>query len=339
MKEFTKIAVLGGGSWGLAFAVHLHRCGLHAGIWEFNPEDAKLIYEKREHPDKLPGISIPREIEVSDDIARIAADAELIVLAIPSHAVREVSRQLPPILDKQQIILNLAKGLEVETLTRMSEVILAELGDEYEKTVMTLSGPSHAEEVSKQIPTTVTIAGNDEENLKSVQEAITSDYFRVYTNTDLVGVELAGSLKNIIAIAAGICDGLEFGDNTKGALLTRGLTEITRLGLAMGASQDTFAGLSGLGDLITTCLSRHSRNRYVGEQIGRGKTLSKVLSQMKMVAEGVNTTNAAYRLSRKYGVEMPITDQMYAILFEEKAPLKAVNDLMSRDPKPEKIDE
>ncbi len=339
MRKLTKIAVLGGGSWGLAFALHLHRCGYNLGIWEFNSDDAKLIDEKREHPDKLPGISIPREIEVSDDIAQIAEDAEMIVLAVPSHAVREVSRHYAPFRDKQTFILNLAKGLEVDTLMRMSEVIPAEIGDEYSNMVMTLSGPSHAEEVSKQIPTTVTVAGNDEGNLKAVQEAITSDYFRIYTNTDIVGVELAGSLKNIIAIAAGICDGLEFGDNTKGALLTRGLTEITRLGLAMGASHETFAGLSGLGDLITTCLSRHSRNRYVGEQIGRGKTLGEVLSQMKMVAEGINTTNAAYRLSRKHGVEMPITNQMYAILFEEKAPLKAVNDLMSRDPKSEKIDE
>jgi len=256
-------------------------------------------------------------------------------MAIPSHTVRQVVRSLRGDLNREVLIINLAKGLEIDTLMRMSQVIIEELGDEFRNNVMTLSGPSHAEEVSRQIPTTVTVAGDSIENLEYVQRLFTSNYFRLYTNTDLVGVELAGSLKNIIAIAAGICDGLGYGDNTKGALLTRGLAEITRLGLAMGAVPDTFAGLAGLGDLITTCLSRHSRNRFVGEQIGLGKNLEQVLHEMTMVAEGVRTTQAAYKLANMYQVEMPITIEMYSILFGGKSPREAVNDLMTRIPKPE----
>ncbi|PJA27819.1 MAG: NAD(P)H-dependent glycerol-3-phosphate dehydrogenase [candidate division Zixibacteria bacterium CG_4_9_14_3_um_filter_46_8] len=335
ISDDLKIAVLGGGSWGIAFSVHLCICGHKVRIWEFNKADAALLAGTRQHQGKLPGIIIPREIRIENDLHSVLDGVRIIAMAIPSHTVRQVVRSLRGDLNREVLIINLAKGLETDTLMRMSQVIIEELGDEFRNNVMTLSGPSHAEEVSRQIPTTVTVAGDSIENLEYVQRLFTSNYFRLYTNTDLVGVELAGSLKNIIAIAAGICDGLGYGDNTKGALLTRGLAEITRLGLAMGAVPDTFAGLAGLGDLITTCLSRHSRNRFVGEQIGLGKNLEQVLHEMTMVAEGVRTTQAAYKLANMYQVEMPITIEMYSILFGGKSPREAVNDLMTRIPKPE----
>ena len=334
-EQHSRIAVLGGGSWGIAVAVHLFNCGHDVGIWEFNAEDAAKLIDEREHGDKLPGIKIPYEIFISNELSEIIKGAEVIALALPSHTVRSVCIALAPKLDHKPLILNLAKGIESNSLKRMSEVIIEELGEDFKNMVMTLSGPSHAEEVSRMIPTTVTVAGNDISNLEYVQSIFSSQYFRVYTNTDPVGVELAGSLKNVVAIAAGICDGLGFGDNTKGALLTRGLAEMKRLGIKMGAQPETFAGLAGLGDLITTCLSRHSRNRHVGEQLGRGKKLNEILGEMIMVAEGVNTTKAAVKLAERHEVEMPIALEVYRILYEDKSPREAVNNLMTRLPKPE----
>jgi glycerol-3-phosphate dehydrogenase (NAD(P)+) len=233
------------------------------------------------------------------------------------------------------VIVSAIKGIENETHKRMSEILREELPSAVEHRIATLSGPSHAEEVSRDIPTSVVAASDGQGVAEYVQDIFMSPRFRVYTNLDMIGVELAGALKNIIAIAAGICDGLGFGDNTKGALLTRGLTEITRLGVAMGASVHTFSGLAGIGDLITTCMSRHSRNRYVGMEIGKGKSLTRIQEEMVMVAEGVMTTKAGYSLSTAQGIEMPITNEVYAVLFENKDPAQAVEDLMTRTAKAE----
>jgi glycerol-3-phosphate dehydrogenase (NAD(P)+) len=233
------------------------------------------------------------------------------------------------------IIVNLAKGIENDTLCRMSEVLKEELPSNLHDKIVTLSGPSHAEEVSRKIPTTVVVAGFQEGIAKKIQQTFMNPYFRVYTNSDIIGVELGGSLKNVIAIASGICDGMGLGDNSRGALITRGLAEITRLGEKLGAKRETFAGLSGLGDLVTTCISKYSRNRFVGEQIGKGKTLDQILKEMTMVAEGIKTTKSAYHLSIRYKVEMPITEQVYRVLFEDKQPQQAIAELMTRDPKSE----
>jgi glycerol-3-phosphate dehydrogenase (NAD(P)+) len=331
----SKISILGAGSWGIALAVMLNSSGHKIILWEFNDQDMVKLREQREHKEKLPGIMIPQEVEITDDLAEAAQDSEMVLLALPSHTVREVTKKMVSVDLNNPTIVNLAKGIENDTLCRMSEVLTGELPESLHRKITTLSGPSHAEEVSKKIPTTVVVAGFDQNILKRVQEVFMNPYFRVYTNSDLIGVELGGSLKNIIAIASGICDGLNLGENTKGALLTRGLAEMIRLGEKLGARAQTFAGLSGMGDLITTCFSRYSRNRYVGERIGKGKKLDEVLAKMVMVAEGVKTTISAYQLSQKYNVEMPITKEVYQVLFKGKEPLKGVYDLMTRDPKSE----
>jgi glycerol-3-phosphate dehydrogenase (NAD(P)+) len=331
----SKISILGAGSWGIALAVMLNSSGHKIILWEFNDQDMVKLKKQREHKEKLPGIMIPQEVEITDDLSEATQDSEMILLALPSHTVREVAKKMVSVDLNTPIIVNLAKGIENDTLCRTSEVLTGELPESLHRKIATLSGPSHAEEVSKKIPTTVVVAGFDQNILKKVQEVFMNPYFRVYTNSDLIGVELGGSLKNIIAIASGICDGLNLGENTKGALLTRGLAEMIRLGEKLGARAQTFAGLSGMGDLITTCFSRYSRNRYVGEEIGKGKKLDEVLAKMVMVAEGVKTTISAYQLSQKYNVEMPITKEVYQVLFEGKEPLNGVYDLMTRDPKSE----
>lgn len=327
------IAVLGAGGWGTSLAILLHDNGHDVHLWEFFPERAQELQRARENVLFLPGVPIPRKIAITTDIKEALNEASLIVFALPSHLIRTLAKQVAPRLTGQAIAVNVAKGLEKETLKRMSQVLQEEFPRGTQ--IATLSGPSHAEEVSRDIPTAVVVASPHESLNRQVQMAFMSTHFRVYTNDDIVGVELAGSLKNVVAIAAGICDGLNYGDNTKGALLTRGLAEISRLGVVMGARARTFAGLSGMGDLITTCMSKHSRNRYVGEQIGRGKKLSQILSSMEMVAEGVNTTQSARLLAKDKGVEMPITEQVYQVLFENKAPRQAVNDLMNRVAKAE----
>jgi glycerol-3-phosphate dehydrogenase (NAD(P)+) len=259
----------------------------------------------------------------------------MLVLALPSHTVRGVARKIAELNLADSPIVNLAKGIENETLCRVSEILKEELPSRLHERIATLSGPSHAEEVAGKIPTTVVVAGFQKEITERIQHTFMNPYFRVYTNSDIIGVELGGSLKNVIAIAAGICDGMGLGDNSRGALITRGLAEMVRLGEKMGAKRETFAGLSGLGDLVTTCISRYSRNRYVGEQIGRGKTLDQVLKGMAMVAEGVKTTKSAYQLSLRYEAEMPIIEQVYKVLFEDKRPHQAITELMTRDPKSE----
>lgn len=334
MAVTERISVLGAGSWGMAIAALLDANGARVRMWEFNRDDYEKVHKLRYHPDKLDGIRLPQSIEVTNDLAFALGECDWLVLAIPSQSLRSVLVKVKDYPVKNAGFINLAKGIENGSLKRMSEVIVDELGVMPDR-VATLSGPSHAEEVVGDLPTAVVAAGRSEDFTARIQQVFSSRTFRVYQSDDLIGVELGGSLKNIIAIAAGITAGLGMGDNTMGALITRGLAEIARLGIDMGARAETFAGLSGIGDLITTCASRHSRNRYVGEKIGHGERLADVLAGMKMVAEGVATTRSGWALSRQRGVEMPITREVHQVLFDDKPPAEAVEDLMGRTLKAE----
>lgn len=330
-KTSIRIAVLGAGSWGTTLALLLNDNGHEVGLWEFFPELAATIAKKRVNTKYLPGVKIPKSVNVTSDLDSALDGCSHVLFVTPSHTVRNVAANVrsSSSFRKSFVIINASKGLEEKTLCRMSEV----LGQELPQTkgrIVGLLGPSHAEEVSRKMPTSVVVAGSNLNILDRTQKIFMNEYFRVYTNTDLIGVELGVSLKNTIAIAAGICDGLGFGDNTKAALLTRGLAEIKRLVSRMGGREETLSGLAGVGDLIVTCMSRHSRNRFVGEQIGRGKSLQEVLDSMVMVAEGVKTTKAAVALSRRAGVELPIAEQVYRVLFYGKNPRKAIRDLMVR---------
>ncbi|MFH1008669.1 MAG: NAD(P)H-dependent glycerol-3-phosphate dehydrogenase [Candidatus Latescibacterota bacterium] len=330
------IGVIGAGGWGTALAILLAEKEHHVGLWQFEADQVQQMIQERENAVYLPGVEIPKQVLISSDLSDVVSDRDMVVFAVPCQFARLVARKAAPMLAEHAIVVNVAKGIENKTLKRMSELLLEEIGGLTPERVATLSGPSHAEEVSRKIPTTVVAGSKDRSTAERIQDAFMTPTFRVYTNSDLVGVELGGALKNVIALASGICDGLGFGDNTKGALLTRGAAEITRLGTAMGACAETFAGLSGMGDLITTCISPHSRNRHVGEKIGKGESLDEVMGRMGgMVAEGVPTTRSTYRLAQELQVEMPITNQMYSVLFEGKTPQDAVFDLMVRDAKPE----
>ena len=334
-----KIAVLGAGSWGIAIANLLKKNSHDISMWEFDPEACRYLQQNRELPTKLPGIKIEESIIITNDLTESIKSADFVFCAVPAQYLR--SALVSSLLLKsgvKPVYVNLAKGIEVGSLKRMSEVIGERVPAEIRSEICTLSGPSHAEEVARDIPTAVTVASDNIEIAEKVQNLFLTPNFRVYTTNDLVGVELAGSLKNVIALAAGMLDGLDLGDNTRGALITRGLAEIVRLGVKLGADPLTFSGLAGIGDLVTTCLSKHSRNRYVGDQIGRGKKLEEVLSGMSMVAEGVETTRSARELALRNIVEMPITLEVYRVLFENKPPEKAINDLMGRDQKQEKGD-
>jgi len=332
----SKLTVLGAGSWGIAVAVLLSAKGHDISLWEFDLKETEKLLSFRELPSKLPGIKIPTQIRITNQLAESLSKTQGVILAVPSHTMRQTAKSIAGYLSSDiGFIVSLAKGIENNTLCRMSEVLVQELPKPYINLVSTLSGPSHAEEVSREIPTTVVAAGYRPEVASLIQETFTINSFRVYTSGDLIGVELGGSLKNVIAIAAGVLQGLKLGDNTIGALMTRGLAEMVRLGRKLGADPLTFSGLSGIGDLITTCISKHSRNRYVGEQLGLGRKLKDILESMSMVAEGVKTTQSAYELAKIHNVEMPITTQMYNILFENKEPARAVHDLMTRSLKPE----
>jgi len=286
-----------------------------------------MLRNERRSPHYLPRVTLPAQIEVSRETD---PDAEAAVLAVPSHAMRKVVEEHP--FSRKTLRINVAKGIENETLLRMDEVIHDVSGP---CPVVTLSGPSHAEEVAQELPASLVVAGEDANICERVQHAFMSDAFRVYTSPDIIGVELGGSLKNVIAIAAGVCDGFQLGDNAKAALITRGLAEITRLGVAMGAEPLTFAGLSGMGDLVVTCASRHSRNRALGESIAKGEAPDEFEQTSHMIAEGVRTTKSAVALARKYSVEMPITEQVYRVLFEGADPRQSVSALMERGPKAE----
>ncbi|RKY55767.1 MAG: NAD(P)H-dependent glycerol-3-phosphate dehydrogenase [Candidatus Neomarinimicrobiota bacterium] len=326
----SQIAVLGAGSWGTTIAIHLFKQGYKVKLWEYFPENVALMSRTRKNP-LLEGIPIPHKIPITNSLDEAVYDTSIIVIAVPSHTVRSILLGLKGKISKDVVFVNLSKGIEENTLKRMSQVI-SEVLDHPEEKIVTLHGPSHAEEVSRKIPTAVVAASKSIETAKLVQGIFMSPYFRVYTNTDIIGVELGGAVKNIIAIASGICDGMGLGDNTKAALMTRGLAEIIRMGLKLGAIRETFSGLSGVGDLIVTCNSKHSRNRYVGEEIGKGRKLKDVLDGMTMVAEGINTCRTVHQMVKKYNIVMPISDEIYKILFEDKDPKQAVLDLMNRVP-------
>jgi glycerol-3-phosphate dehydrogenase (NAD(P)+) len=310
----------------------LYRKGYGVILWEKFPEQKERIEKDRENSAYLPGFPIPPDILITSNFSDLPDDLDLVVFAVPSQYLRSVAMESSKFIPAQAVIVSVVKGIEYGSFKRMSEVLSEELNN---TSIAVLSGPSHAEEVVVELPTSVVAASHEERLAIFVQKAFMSARFRVYTNRDMVGVELGGALKNIIAIANGICSGLGYGDNTMGALMARGIAEISRLGVAMGADPVTFAGLSGIGDLITTCISKHSRNRLVGLDLARGKGLDEILEGMVMVAEGVETTRAARRLARIHSVDIPITDEVYKVLFEGKEPRSAVDDLMIREPKPE----
>lgn len=330
-----KISVLGAGGWGTTLAILLHYNGHDVILWEYFKKYSKELNKKRINIDYLPGVKIPREIKITSDLEESTTDKNLIVLAVPSQYLRGVVKKISGSDIKNSIFVSVAKGIETNTLMTMSQMLQDVHKHLTDDQIGALSGPSHAEEVSKRIPTAVVAASENLDTSKTIQAAFITSYFRVYSSSDILGVELGGAFKNVIAIGAGIIDGAKFGDNTKAAIMTRGVTEISRLGLAMGARPETFAGLSGMGDLIVTCMSKHSRNRYVGEQIGAGKKLKQVLKSMDMVAEGVETSRSASQLAAKHDVETPITSEVYKILFEDKDPVKATTDLMTRNMKME----
>ncbi len=326
-QHIQKITILGDGGWGTTLAIHLVKKGYDVTLWGAFPKYVKFLAEKRENPKFLPGITIPNNIVILDDLDSALEDSELIVLAIPSQFAVNIIRRLKKYDFSQKILLSVIKGIDTKTLRRPSQVIEKELG---RVKLAVLSGPTIAREVALGIPSTAVISSKNRRIAQMLQEVFNSQTFRIYTNPDLIGVELGGSIKNVIAIACGLCDGLGFGTNTKAAILSRGLAEMARLATAMGAQSHTLFGLSGLGDLATTCFSPQSRNRSVGEELGKGKGIRQVTGSTDMIAEGVTTVKAALALSRKYKVSMPIAAEVYNIIYKNKKPLKAVADLMSR---------
>ena len=328
----AKISVLGSGSWGLALALLLHNNGHEVLLWSARPENARKLREKRENPDRLPGVRLPDEIDVLTDLERALKDVDVTVLAVASPYIRSIAHKMASFVCRDQKIVNVAKGIEEKTLKTLSEVIEEEIP---QGNVAVLSGPSHAEEVGRGLPTTCVISAHTQETAEYLQSIFMSPVFRVYTTPDILGVELGGALKNVIALAAGTADGLGYGDNTKAALITRGITEIGRLGKKMGAQMETFYGLSGIGDLIVTCASKHSRNRKAGYLIGQGYTMEEAMKEVQMVVEGVYSARAARELAEKYEVEMPIITEVTRVLFEGKSAAEAVMDLMLRDKKVE----
>lgn len=328
-----RITVIGDGGWGTALAILLYKKNYKIKLWGVSQDYINYLNKTRNNIKFLPGIKIPKGIFITSDLKDAVSGADLILLAVPSQYMRSVLKALRSVKTLPKApFLNAAKGIEGATLMRMSEVITDVLGS---VCTAVLSGPTISHEVARGLPTTAVVASQDAILTKQMQGIFTTDAFRVYTSTDVVGVELGGALKNVIAIAAGVLDGFGFQANTKAGLLTRGLVEISRLGVAMGARRETFYGISGLGDLITTCISRHGRNRWFGEEIGRGKNPKRILAKTEMVVEGAATAKSAYELARKYEVEMPVTEQVYQVLYKGKSPKKAVRDLMNRPLKAE----
>ncbi|TFE00420.1 NAD(P)H-dependent glycerol-3-phosphate dehydrogenase [Jeotgalibacillus sp. R-1-5s-1] len=325
-----KIAVLGAGSWGSALALVLGDNGHDVRLWTHKREQAVLINETHKNERYLGEALLPENVVAYADLKEAVTDVKMVVFAVPTKAIREVATLLIEAAESPVSIVHVSKGIEPDTHLRISEILSESLPDKVMKDLTVLSGPSHAEEVVKRHPTTVTAASDSIEAARFVQDAFMNQHFRVYTNTDVIGVEFGGALKNIIALAAGITDGLGYGDNAKAALITRGLAEIARLGTALGASPLTFSGLTGVGDLIVTCTSVHSRNWRAGNMLGKGHKLDEVLESMGMVVEGVRTTKAAYQLAKKQNVSMPITEALYHVLFDSEDPKQAVDRLMSR---------
>ena len=328
----AKISVIGSGGWGIALAILLHKNGHNLTIWSFDKKEAEELKTTRENKTKLPNILLPEDIKVTDDLKEAVNDKDILILAVPSKAIRSVSKSLKNIIKDNQIIVNVAKGLEEDTLETMTDIIEEELKGKKTQ-VAVLSGPSHAEEVGKGIPTTCVVSAHNKELTLYLQNIFMNPSFRVYTSPDMLGIEIGGALKNVIALAAGIADGLNYGDNAKAALITRGIKEIASLGVAMGGEQSTFYGLTGLGDLIVTCASMHSRNRRAGILLGQGKTLDETIKEVNMVVEGVYSAKSALMAAKKYNVEIPIIEQVNAVLFENKNAAEAVNELMIRDKK------
>ncbi len=330
-----KVAVLGAGSWGTALAISLAKGGNETTLWARRPEAAEVMRRERHNPTYLPDLLIPEVLHITADLDEAAAEKEMWIFATPSQAVRQAALRVAPLAHQDLVAVSVAKGIENGTLMTTTQVLDEALEVVPREHTGVLYGPSHAEEVAAGLPTTVVAAAYDEDVTREIQRAFMTPRLRVYVNHDVRGVEIGGSVKNVMAIAAGMSDGIGYGDNAKAAIITRGLAEIQRLGLAMGAESSTFAGLAGLGDLVVTCTSRHSRNRYLGEQIGQGRSRAEVEAEMRMVAEGVRTTQSVHELARKHHIEMPITEAVYAILFEGKQPKRAVEELMTRAAKHE----
>jgi len=334
VSDCVRAAVVGAGSWGTALAALLAKRGHEVTLWSLEPEVAAAVNGSHTNP-FLPDVVLPDALRGTHDLAEAVGDAELVVSVSPSQFVGRVMGQAAPHLTPDALVVSASKGLELDTLRSMDRVLAAVLPGPVSERFCALSGPSFAVEVAREAPTAVVVASRDEEAARKVQRLFQTPYFRVYTNTDVVGVELAGALKNVIALAAGVTAGLGYGHNTMAALITRGLAEITRLGVAMGAQRSTFSGLAGMGDLVLTCTGSLSRNRTVGYRLGRGEKLAAILADMKAVAEGVKTAEAAHALADRVGVEMPIAEQVHAIVHEGRDPAEALRALMTRDPKPE----
>ncbi len=332
MLKMRNISIIGDGGWGTTLAILLSGKGHDVTLWGAFPEYVEMVKAKRVSEKFLPGVKIPHEVNITASLDEAIDDREIIVLAVPSQYMRGVLARFTPYKLSGKVFVSVTKGIENKTLKRMSEIVREILGD---IDVCVLSGPSIAQEVAQGSPTTLVASSGNVVLAKMVQDVFITDRFRVYTNSDVTGVELGGSLKNIIAIAAGISDSLGFGTNAKAALLTRGLIEMARLGVAMGAKKDTFYGLSGLGDLTTTCISKYSRNHHFGEEIGKGKSLKDALKETEMVVEGVATTESAYELAKRHNAEMPIITEIYKVLYENKDPKRGVHDLMTRSPREE----
>lgn len=328
----AKVSIIGAGSWGTALASVLSHNGHEVTIWSVIEEEIRMLEEKREHVTKLPGVILAESIRFTTNLEAAIAERDLLVLAVPSVFTRSTARNMRPFVEEGQLIVNVAKGIEEKTLLVLSDIVEQEIP---QARVAVLSGPSHAEEVGRRLPTTCVAGAKTREAAEYVQNVFMNDVFRVYTSPDMIGIELGGALKNVIALAAGMADGLGYGDNTKAALITRGITEIGRLALAMGAKYETISGLTGIGDLIVTCASRHSRNRKAGMLIGQGKTMEEATEEVQMVVEGIYSAKAAMGLSQKYQVPMPIIEQVNLVLFDDKPVGEAVQELMLRDRKSE----
>ena len=328
----ANVGVIGAGSWGTALSVLLADNGHHVTIWSIDPAEIEMLSKEREHKTKLPGVHISEEIQITGEIQEAILGKDFLVLAVPSPFTRATAKKMSPYVAEGQIIVDVAKGIEETTLMTLSGQIKEEIP---QADVAVLSGPSHAEEVGRKLPTTCVIGATTRKTAEYLQSAFMSKVFRVYTSPDILGIELGGSLKNVIALAAGIADGLGYGDNTKAALITRGIAEIARLGVKMGGKLETFTGLTGIGDLIVTCASVHSRNRRAGYLMGQGKTMQEAMDEVQMVVEGVYSAKAARKLAEKYEVSMPIVEQINEVLFENKSAAQAVDELMLRESKSE----
>lgn len=328
----ANVSVIGAGSWGTALALLLHKNEHDVTVWSIMEDEIKMLTEKREHTSKLPGVKLPEDMKFTTDLEASLTDKDLVVLAVPSPFTRSTAQKMKPYVKEGQLIVNVAKGVEEKTLMTLSEIIEEEIP---QANVAVLSGPSHAEEVGRGVPTTVVAGAHDQKTAEYIQNIFMNRVFRVYTSPDILGMELGAALKNVIALAAGTADGLGHGDNLKAALITRGIAEITRLGTAMGAHAETFYGLSGIGDLIVTCASVHSRNRKAGYLIGQGYSMEEAMEKVQMIVEGVYSAKAAMGLAKKYNVELPIIEQVNKVLFENRNPKEALEELMLRDKKDE----